>query len=53
VRNTNNFCSLCLDSFFGCSFLVADFFTVFLLADFLVLDTGNTIGKLLPHLNEE
>ena len=34
-------------------FLFVDFFTAFLLEDFLVLDTGNTIEKLLPHLNEE
>jgi len=34
-------------------FLVVDFFTAFLLEDFLVLDTGNTIEKLIPHLNEE
>jgi len=34
-------------------FLVVDFFRVFLLVDFLDLDIGNTIEKLLPHLNEE
>ncbi len=32
---------------------VLDFFTVFLVLDFLVLETANMIEKLFPHLNEE
>ena len=34
-------------------FLEAVFFTIFLLVDFLDLETGNMIEKLDPHLNEE